>query len=170
MAKDLPKTAILVPVDFSPHSEAAVELAIELADALKTPLVVLHVVHDPGEEPGFYARKLKKKQIRKMEDVGSDLLSDFIAEIAKRHPESESISHAIPALLVGLPVTRILELIKKIKPRMVIMGSRGRSGLAHVLVGSRAEQVVHLSPVPVTIVKLAKTPEQDKAKPSRQES
>jgi len=36
---------------------------------------------------------------------------------------------------------------------MIVMGSQGRTGLAHALLGSKAEQVVRLSPIPVTIVK-----------------
>jgi len=36
---------------------------------------------------------------------------------------------------------------------MIVMGSQGRTGLAHALLGSKAEQIVHLSPIPVTIIK-----------------
>lgn len=158
MTEKLPECAILVPVDFSPNSEAAMDYAIKLADALKSPLVVLHVVHDPGDEPGFYARKLKKKQIRKIEDIGRDLLSGFIDDMSKRHPDSKAVKHAILKLLVGLPVTKILQLVEKIQPRTVVMGSRGRSGLSHVFVGSVAERVVHLCPAPVTIIKVSEEP------------
>jgi len=158
MTEKLPKCAILVPVDFSPSSEAAMDHAIMLADALKAPLVVLHVVHDPGEEPGFYARALKKKEIRKMEDIGGDLLNNFVDDMAKRHPDSKTAKSAVRSLLVGLPVTKILALVGKIQPRMVVIGSRGRTGLTHMLMGSVAERVVHLCPVPVTIVKVSKEP------------
>jgi nucleotide-binding universal stress UspA family protein len=56
-------------------------------------------------------------------------------------------------LVVGLPVNRILESAEKIHARMIVMGSQGRTGLAHALLGSKAEQVVRLSPAPVMIVK-----------------
>lgn len=156
MTEKLPQHAVLVPVDFSPSSEAAMDYAIMLADSLEAPLVVLHVVHDPGDEPGFYARALKKKQIQKMEDIGRDLLSDFLHDMAKRYPDSKAIKSAVPTLLVGLPVTKILALVEQTQPRMVVMGSRGLSGLSHILVGSVAERVVHLCPVPITIVKESK--------------
>ncbi|MEN8130443.1 MAG: universal stress protein, partial [Pseudomonadota bacterium] len=56
-------------------------------------------------------------------------------------------------LVLGLPVTRILEVVEKLQPKCVVMGSQGRSGLSQLFVGSTAEKVVHLCPVPVTIVK-----------------
>ena len=55
-------------------------------------------------------------------------------------------------LVTGLPVSRILEVVDRMQPHMVVMGSAGRTGLAHVLMGSKAEQVVRLCPVPVTLV------------------
>ena len=63
-------------------------------------------------------------------------------------------------LIVGLPVTRTLEAANKVGARMVVMGSKGRSGLSHILLGSKAEQIVRLSPVPVTIVKAQETQNQ----------
>ena len=54
------KQPILVPVDFSPHAEAALVHAANLAECLQRPLVVLHVVHDPGEMPGYYARSSRR--------------------------------------------------------------------------------------------------------------
>ena len=70
-AKDQP---ILVPVDFSAHSAVALERGADLAEALNAPLIVLHVVHDLGEAPGYYAVKGLGKQLRRMEDVASDML------------------------------------------------------------------------------------------------
>lgn len=61
-------------------------------------------------------------------------------------------------LLVGLPVNRILEAAEKTGARMIVMGSQGRTGLARALLGSKAEQVVRLAPLPVMIVK---TPEKE---------
>lgn len=144
---------ILVPVDFSAHSIAALECGTELASALKIPLLVLHVVHDLGEAPGYYSVKGMGKQLRRMEDVAADMLEDFMNEARKKHPKQQVLEKADTMLVVGLPVNRILEVAKKSDAHMIVMGSQGRTGLAHVLLGSKAEQVVHLSPVPVTIVK-----------------
>lgn len=144
---------LLVPVDFSPHSEAALVFATHLAATLGTPVVVLHVVHDPGEAPGFYAGKRGPDSLARLEDIAGDMMNEFIAKFGEEHPEWSKLQSTQTVLKVGLPVTRILEVADLIDAGMIVMGSRGRTGLSHVLLGSKAEQVARLSPVPVTIVK-----------------
>jgi len=155
-AKEQP---ILVPVDFSPGSEEALLYAAGLAATSGLPLSVLHVVHDPGQAPGYYAMKGRKKQLRRMEDVAADMMEEFMREIRKKHPDQPALAKADTKLVVGLPVTRILETAAQLHAGMIVMGSQGRTGLAHVLLGSKAEQVVRLSPVPVTIVKSRSKPQ-----------
>ena len=149
---------ILVPVDFSAHSEAAVVFATDLAAQMKAPLVILHVVHDPGEAPGYYdkMRKKKIKQLKHIEDKAQEVLEEFLQRLIDKHAGlKESLKKAETKLVVGLPVTRILEVVKRLDPSMVVMGSQGRTGLAHLYLGSKAEQVVRLCPVPVTVIKKA---------------
>jgi len=59
-------------------------------------------------------------------------------------------------LVKGLPSSRILEVAKKTGASMIVMGSMGLTGWKHLMVGSVAEQVVHLAPMPVTVVKSEK--------------
>jgi nucleotide-binding universal stress UspA family protein len=120
---------------------------------IKEPLIVLHVVHDLGEAPGYYAVKGRKKQLHRIEDVAAEMLQEFMEEMMKKNPGNMAIRTAQTELVTGLPVNRILEVAEKNHARMIVMGSQGRTGLSHVLLGSKAEQVVHLSPIPVTIVK-----------------
>ena len=152
-AKTAQTQPIIVPVDFSEHSEAALLFASELADCLSSPLIVLHVVHDPGDAPGFYAGRQSTNDMKKIEDVASEMMDDFMQRMIKDHPDKSCLKRAETKLLVGLPVTRILEAAENARAHMVVMGSKGRTGLSHILLGSKAEQVVRLSPVPVTIVK-----------------
>jgi len=148
----IPTSAILVPVDFSIHSEKALLFAADLATRLNTPLVILHVIHDPGESPGYYPQK-DPEHPHRIADVAAEMMAEFINRIAKEHPKLVKISQAKTQLITGLPVTRIMEVAEQCKPQMVIMGSQGRTGLAHLLLGSKAEQIVRLCPFPVTIIK-----------------
>lgn len=148
--KDRP---ILVPVDFSKYSEAALLCAAELADVLGSPLIVMHVVHDPGDAPGYYSVKGRDKQLERLEDVAAGMLEEFLQKIRDEHTGQAALQDASTYLVTGLPVNRILEAADKHQARMIVMGSQGRTGLAHMMLGSKAEQIVRLSPIPVTIVK-----------------
>ena len=71
----------------------------------------------------------------------------------KDNPEVKLLKKVESMLVVGLPVNRILEVAKKRGASMVVMGSQGRTGISHLMLGSKSEQVVHLCPAPVLIVK-----------------
>ena len=146
------KRPILVPVDFSPYSEAALLHACKLAKCFDAPLVVLHVVHDPADMPGYY-KMSKKKQLGRIEDAAEEMFDDFLRKAVKKHPKVKPLKKAGSMLVRGLPVTRILQVAKKIDAVMVVLGSQGRTGLKRMMLGSKAEHVVQLCPLPVTIVK-----------------
>ena len=154
MAKKVDKDVLLVAIDFSPYSEQALCFAGRLAEKLKAQLIVLHVIHDPAEAPGFYAQKGKKKKfLKSMEEAAEEMMEEFLEKMRKAHPNQVPIHKAKPLLVVGTPVTRIVEVAEKEQVNMIIMGSHGRTGLAHLLVGSKVQRVVQLSPIPVTVVK-----------------
>ena len=153
MAKKGRGRTILVAVDFSPVSDDVMTYASELAERLDKHLVILHVVHDPGEAPGYYHVKGHDKVLRRIEDVAREMLDKFLARTRKRLPDNRRLRRSKTLLPTGLPVTRILEVVTRLQPWMVVMGSKGRTGMAHVLLGSKAEQVVRLCPVPVMVVK-----------------
>lgn len=144
---------ILVPVDFSDHSEAALVKATEYAHAMSASLVVLHVVHDPGEMPGYYAKLIKKKRATRIQDMAAEAFDEFMDRVSHENPRFELLQDADRLMVSGLPVTRILEVVEHLEPIMVVMGSQGRTGLKHLVIGSKAAQIVQLCPVPVTIVK-----------------
>ena len=154
MAPKLDHSTLLVAVDFTPFSEEALIFASQLAEKLESQLVVLHVIHDPAEAPGFYAQKGKEtKFLQSMEEAAEEMMEEFLTKMRNNHPDQLPIKEAVPLLVVGTPVTRILEIAEKKQASMIIIGSHGRTGLSHLLVGSKAERVVQLSPIPVTVVK-----------------
>jgi len=154
MAKKVDKDVLLVAVDFSPYSEQALCFAGQLAERLKAQLLVLHVIHDPAEAPGFYAQKGKKKKfLKSMEEAAEEMMEAFLLKMRQAYADQVSIKKAKPLLVVGTPVTRIVEVAEKKQVKMIIIGSHGRTGLAQLLIGSKVQRVVQLSPVPVTVVK-----------------
>lgn len=144
---------ILVAIDFSSYSTSALLYAAELAEALKRPLQVLHVVHDPGDSPGYYSPKKAKKQLQRMEERAKEMFEEFMQQVFSEHSALQLLKRPNLILVSGLPVTRILEIEQKLTPFMLVMGSKGRTGLAHLMLGSKAEQIVQLAKSPVTIVK-----------------
>ena len=143
---------VLVAVDFAPDSEAALLWACDYAGCVGAKLVVLHVVHDPADAPGYY-RKGEADLLRPMEDVAKEMLDQFLEKLETKHANGGALKDAERVLVKGIPATRILEVAETKRARLIVMGSRGRTGLPHLLLGSKAERVVQMSPVPVTIVK-----------------
>lgn len=146
------KQPILVAVDFSPYSERALVWAARAADRFGVPLVVLHVVHDPGSAPGYYDRAKKhKKHLVRIEEAAGAMMQEFLLSARKKYKQLPN--RLDPRLEVGLPTTRILEVAKKVDAQLIVMGSQGRTGFKHMMLGSKSAKVAQLSPVPVTIVK-----------------
>ncbi len=156
---------VLVPIDFSPHSEAALVAAIEMAETMDASLTVLHVAHDLAEAPGYYELQGSKKLLNRLEDVARDMLNDFMRKMQEKHPTRATLKKATPMLVVGLPVNRILEVAAKINARLIVMGSLGRTGLPRLLLGAKTEQVVRLAPISVLVVKTRKDQQRDKGEP-----
>lgn len=143
---------ILVAVDFSPSSERALLWAAHAAKCLGVPLVALHVVHDPESAPGYYQRSRKRnKHLKRIEEAAAEMMAELVDRMAAEHPDL--LGELDHRLVVGLPVTRVLEVGSEIDAQMIVVGSHGRTGLSHLLLGSKAEKIAQLAPVPVTIVK-----------------
>ena len=146
---------VLVAVDFTPDSEAALIWACEYAALVGAEVSVLHVVHDPADAPGSYRAK-ETDLLRPMQDVAASMMEEFLSKLRAQFPALTALGEARVSLVKGIPATRILEQAKSQKARIIVMGSRGHTGLPHLLLGSKAERVVQLAPIPVTIVKAQK--------------
>jgi nucleotide-binding universal stress UspA family protein len=144
---------ILCAVDFSPDSRAALSWACDQAALVGAPLVVLHVVHDPAASPGFY-REVEEDWIRPMAEVAEEMMAEFMARAREARPDCAALAAAEIRLVPGLPPGRIVEVAKSEAASMIVIGSRGRTGLAHILLGSVAERVVQTAAVPVVVVKV----------------
>lgn len=135
---------IVVGVDFSSRSLVASRWAIDHAAKLDAEVVLVHVVHDPGAAPGSYQTSLPSGLVRSMEDAATEKMAEFVAGLD---------TPVRTRIVVGLPVTRLIEVAKNEGATMLVIGNQGRSALARLVLGSKAARLVQLAPLPVTVVK-----------------
>jgi nucleotide-binding universal stress UspA family protein len=152
-AKNTPRP-IMAAVDFSENSAKALAWAAIVAERFDAPLLAVHVVHDPGSAPGYYHQvKKAKKHLQRIEERAEEMMIEFLDGVREEHPELEALATLESELVIGLPVNRILEVAEKRDACQIVLGSRGRTGLPSLLLGSKALKVAQLARVPVTIVK-----------------
>lgn len=151
------KKSILVAVDFSDDSARALNYAANLCKRLDDRLIILHVIHDQADAPGYYSEKKikgEKKRLKRLEDIADEMLSAFVEKQIVEHPDIKGVLKKAEQMLVsGLTVTKILQMVEKTAPELLVLGNKGRSSLKHILLGSKAEQLARLCPIPVTLVK-----------------
>jgi nucleotide-binding universal stress UspA family protein len=141
---------ILVPTDFSPPSDAALEYARILAAKFGSTLRILHVIDDPSASSDFVGDGFAPST----EDIRNGLLEqarkrlDHLMNLVDR-----SRYHAHVDAIVGTPADAIIEFASATGTSLIVMGTHGRTGLAHLLMGSVAEQVVRTAPCPVLSVR-----------------
>jgi len=134
---------ILVATDFSLPSEFALEWGRRLGDAFGAKLVLLHVVDI------FGLAELGSRMVD-----GDPLLPILRKEASQGMQQWQTRAPGIEAVVLeGSPRPVIVESAVELHCQMIIMGTHGRSGLAHLLMGSVAEYVVRHSKVPVLTVR-----------------
>jgi len=134
---------ILVATDFSSQAEGALEWAIRLREAFEAKLVFLHVIDL------FSLAELSCRA------VGSDPLLPMLREEARDNMQRwhTRVPDAKTVIREGSPRPVIVDAAIELECQMIVMGTHGRSGLAHLLLGSVAEYVVRHSCVPVLTVR-----------------
>jgi universal stress protein A len=149
----LPKfTNILVPTDFSPASERVLAYARALAERFGASLHLLHVVEDPVMAAAWseaYAFDVAGLQARFREEA-ERRLTEVAASLTGVTVTTD--------VLDGSPARTIAAAAGDKGMDLIVMGTHGRSGLSHLLLGSVAERVVRSAPCPVLTVREAVTP------------
>ena len=137
---------ILTATDFTAPSERAVQVATELATTFKASLTILHVFEYPR---GLYASTAlySGDLVEPMLEEAESRLSELLGSISKQVPE------ASVRIRQGNPHEEILAVAIESRADLIVMGTHGRTGLARAVLGSVAEKVVRLSPVPVLTVR-----------------
>lgn len=142
---------ILAPVDYSPCSRVALRFAAELAQRLGAVLDVVHV----WDRPSYVSDVVMTRS----DPLSPKSLIVMIEENARRDLDQFLQSAELPAgnapisrLVSGDPASAILHELKVGHYDLIVIGTHGRTGLTHVLLGSVAEKLVRLSPAPVLTV------------------
>ena len=136
----------LVPVDFSRYSNKAFLQAIDLASCTGGQVFLLHVL-DTDLIRGLAHISSKEEYLQRWRTRNENKLRRLYLKHLDDGVRIESL------LKEGKPYQRILETADEVKADMIVMGSRGRTGLARALFGSVAERVARLCKVPILLIK-----------------
>jgi len=109
-------------------------------------LHVVHVVPDPAAAAAATASVLPAEVVAQLRAAANAALHDFIDEADLSAPLAGQ------SVRVGNPAEEILEYATDMRPDLIVMGTHGRSGLKHLLLGSTAERVVARAPCPVLTI------------------
>jgi universal stress protein A len=149
VARAVPKK-ILVATDFSETSDEAVRHAQELATALRASLYLLHIVSSDlgpgapelwGVDSDDLQERLETKAKTELDQLGATLAQDGV------------VPHA--ATRFGAAADSINDYAREQDIDLIVIGTHGRSGVEHLLLGSVAENVVRGAPCPVLVVRPA---------------
>lgn len=165
-------TKILVPIDYSDYSDRALRWGASLAEKYGAKLLLLHVVPRASEDllgrgavgtdtplqlaldnPSvYYAPGPPPQEAVTVIDLFEMAQNDLKDLAMAKLNESLSVS---PKVGVGKPAEEILRVAREEGVDLIVMGTHGRTGLRHVLMGSVAETVMRTAPCPVFTVKAA---------------
>lgn len=137
---------LLVPTDFSDHSFAAAEYAVELAQRFKAKIHILHVVEEPvATIPLLEVYGAPSRE--EYEAAAQAMLDNWPLPDGAEECEVERRLHH------GTPFVQILHDARDHDIDLIVMGSHGRGMMAHLLLGSVAEKVVRKAACPVLTIR-----------------
>lgn len=150
---------ILVPIDFGDCSRSAVEHALYLAQSFNATIELLHVVWDPPPYVGFESVMVQVPR------SSSLAFSEYTRAAAARELE-RFLEHFTPAERQGMTTrfahgeasNTVLSVAEDEHFDLIVMGTHGRTGLSHMLMGSVAEKVVRRAPCPVLTIRPCREP------------
>lgn len=140
---------VLVPIDFSEASNAALDYAVELVEGSDAKVYVLHTFEIPivGLPDGVIAATAEVTS--RLVNAAQGALDDVVARHGDRRVKMQTL------LKQGDAREVILAQAKELGADLICIGTHGRRGIARALIGSVAESVVRTSPVPVLTVHAA---------------
>lgn len=143
---------ILVPTDFGGGSKEALDFAVGLAKKYGATVTLLHVYEIPVYP--YSGLAMDVDWLTPVRAAAEQELSRAFAALKQSGCEARA------QLECGVPWSQILAVAETQKADLIVMGTHGRKGVMHALLGSVAEKVVRFSPVPVLTVRSAQSAKQ----------
>ncbi len=142
---------IVVPVDYSDHARATLEYAAMLAARFGASIEIVHVWDRPSYVPDTMVVGKAGEPHKSLVDMIRENAEHEMDEFLKRAklPADVTVSHHLEA---GEPASTIIKVLEERGGDLVVMGTHGRTGVKHLLLGSVAEKLVRLSPIPVLTI------------------
>ena len=139
---------ILCPTDFSDHSSQAVRYACAFSEMFHAKLHLLHVLElHAGTTPVFGAGLALPTRVQESMASAQQELDRIPG------PEWKHEKEIVRSTAEGVPFVQIISYAKEHQIDMIIMGTHGRTGVPHMMIGSVAERVVRHSACPVLTVR-----------------
>jgi universal stress protein A len=142
---------ILVPIDYSQNSQVALSYAAELALSFGASLDIVHV----WDRPTYVTDAVMVQRPGEAHKPIGELIRENAQKDMNEYLSSITLPSGVPTtsrLLSGDPAASLVAELKKGQHELVVLSTHGRTGVAHLLLGSIAERLVRLSPVPVLTV------------------
>lgn len=141
---------ILVPLDFSDYTDEIMNVAVQIAEKFGSTIHLLHVIPNMDYftpyESFLSAENLVSIQRDIEREVGKDM--EVVVKKLKDIPATKTIR-------AGVAFLEIVDYVRTENIDLVVMGTHGRGGIEHILIGSVAEKVVRKSPCPVLTIRPA---------------
>jgi nucleotide-binding universal stress UspA family protein len=138
---------ILVPHDFSKSAEAALTAALDLAGPLDAAVHVVHVYHFAPHMYSQYTIDPPDPTVVKVPEAAMQRLA---AELERTREAGVACEGEVRE---GIPDEEIVRAADEQAADLIVMGTRGHSGLRHVVLGSVAERTLRTAPCPVMTVR-----------------
>jgi len=144
---------ILLPTDFSPNADNALNFAVEIARKVEGNLILLHAYSvqliDPNMPAEIYLSAYQEEEKSAKENL--EELSKRISE-SNKDINGNNIFTTEAIVTQGLVVDEVLSLINDFKIDIVIMGTHGASGITEMILGSNAASIIEKATVPVLAI------------------
>jgi nucleotide-binding universal stress UspA family protein len=138
---------ILVPVDFSEHAERALDYAIAWGRQCNAHLTLIHVIQLLVDAGSDMALALPTSHLEMLEAELTQHMQVYLQRVEDAGVQGDLV------MTYGVPYEKTIEVVKARHIDLIIMGSHGRTGFSHLLLGSVAEKLVRLAPCSVLVVR-----------------